>query len=43
MSSKLPFASDYMHLCHPAILERMAATARFAKPAVRPKPKFIFS
>ena len=27
MSSKLPFASDYMHLCHPAILERMAATA----------------
>ena len=23
----MPFASDYMHLCHPAILERMVATA----------------
>ena len=24
---KLPFSSDYMHLCHPRILERMAETA----------------
>ena len=26
-TTKLPFDSDYMHLCHPAILERMVATA----------------